>query len=1149
MTRYFRKSVILLLFLIPPLARSQSDLVRLEGRVQDATGKAVATASVSIADAKTGRQDRVTTDADGHYLFLALPSMEATLTVEASGFKKVIRRKVALAAPGVNVEDFQLEPRTAKETLVQEINLKPPIRRSDSQTASGFSSQDIQSLPLISREPLSLVTLEPGVQISTNAVTNSSVNGTRQTSNAITLDGISVSDPNDSRLATALTVTTPDSLSGVRVITSGAPAEYSQPGAQVKALTRTGGNVWSGSMYEYFRTKVLNAGDFFSNAQYNPTNPSFGQNIFGGSFGGPIKQDKTQLFVNYEGRRGDRQVPINCLVLTPLAKSGIFQWYVPGTYTLKSYDMFAADPRKLGIDPTMQTLVSALPAPNNENIGDGLNTRGYWYNSPTDVSHDQVTARLDHAASSTHHLYSRFSWDRRQDTDLENNAYARYPGTLPGTVKGRNFGAVAGSDWTPGPRTANELRFGYSNWKLDTNRAARPATGTLIPNAWTPAVDASYPRSSTFPILEASDSFTFMRGQHIFKAGALFRRTIQKSTNYDGTAADIHFGRGYGNIPTVGPNGLALISAYDRQQFEDLYNNLLGRVEQITQTFYSNFSSFLGAGAPASRSFRFMDSAAFLQDDWKVRPNFLLSFGVRYEWSSVPTEQNNLQGVLDKAAQMTTGANLAGISVAPGSGWYSRDMNNFAPRAGFSWDLRGDGRTVIRGSYGMFFDRLPGMTTGFVDQYTPALSQLVTSYPNLNGTDRRYRDNLALPAIPSTVLKQPPATRSMNGAIFDPALETGYIHQFTLGVQREVIRHTVLELAYVGSRATNLFTTRDLNQTRVQGDFLQAFKQLQAFRANGTAVPPSNTLVKIFGSTGGAIQAIGGSTIDQGLTGLAADTVDRTYYGKYAAAGVSDFYLRAFPQFNQLFVGSNGGRSWYDSLQVGLRRNTDMYSVAAHFTWSKFQDTIPGTGYAGPIDNSNYRLNKAPSDPDRPFAFNAYGSFHSPIGRSRKMWNNLPTWIEAVIGSWDFGATAFWVSGQRFSVFSGAQTAEAGVNALANYGGNRYIGQVNRLVDSVYWFTQEEINSFTEPAAGDRGTSGRNSFQGPEYMSIDASLYKSFPVGEHKSFLFRGECLNVFNRANFGLPITSLNDQSGFGRITTTVGSPRALQVSLRFNF
>jgi hypothetical protein len=1137
MARYFGSIVIAFLLLFPVLARSQSDLARLEGRVRDASGTAIANAKLVLADDRTGWQDQVTTDADGHYLFPAVRSAECTLTVEADKFKRVIRRNVVLKSPGTNVEDFQLQPRTARETVVREVALGSVIRRSDTVEASGYSWQEIQALSIVSRDPLLLPPLQPGV------------NGTRQTSNFTTLDGVSISDPNSSQLGTSLTAVTPDSIDGMRVITAGGASEYGQPGAQIKILTRKGTRALSGSLYEYYRTKALNAGDFFSNAQYNPTNPSFGQNNFGGTFGAPLRKDKTFLFANYEGLRGNREVPVNALVLTPSAKAGVFQWYLPGTNTLQSYNIVSGDPRKLGIDPTIQSMLAGVPEPNNTNIGDYLNNRGYWYNSPTDQSHDLVTARVDHTASDAQRLFARFSWDRLAMTDIENGAVAPYPGTVSGTQKGKNYAAVAGSDWNLSPRTANEFRFGYSRWKLDIKRPARSAQGNLIPSAWSSAMDYSYPRTSGFPIFEASDSISFLRGNHMFKAGGLFRRTVQDSTEWYGTSPDIRFGTGYGNIPTVGPSSPSIITSYDRQQFEYLYNNLLGRVEQMTQTFYSDFRSYLSSGSPADRSFRYYDAGAFLQDDWKARPNFLVSLGLRYEWATVPSEQNGLRGALDKAAQMTTGANLVGISVVPDGAWYKRDRNNFAPRLGFAWDISKKGHMVLRGSYGMFFDHAPGSANRFVDQNTTALSQFIGLYPNSSGTDRRYRDNLPLPSAPSSVVKQPATTRSISTAIFDPELKTGVIQQFRLGVERLIIPNTYIEASYVGSRSTNLLNAKDLNQTRIQGDFLTSFKQLQAFRAYGTAVPATNTLVKIFGSPSAAVAAIGGSNIDQGLVGVAADTVDRTYYYKYAPAGVSDFYLRPYPQFNQVFLDANDGRSWYDSLQVKVRRHHQIIDVVAQYTWSKFQDTVRGSDYKGPWDNSNYHLNKSPSDFDRTHVFSGYVTWRSPIGRDRAMWTNLPPLLEAMIGGWDIGAKGTYATGQRFSVFSGQQKAEAGVNTLANYTGSRKIGQINRQADSVWYFDGDQIAQFTIPATGERGNSGRNSFIGPEYMSIDASLYKSFHIGQRKSVVFKAEFMNLFNRTNFGMPINDMSDPNGFGRITTTVGSPRAMQMSLRYNF
>ena len=1134
------------LFLFSATLQAQSTSTRLDGTVLDASGNPIEGATVSATDESMGWSTEVSTDAQGHYVFPALRATIYTISAKANGFKGLVRRQVSLMRPNNVTENLVLQPGSPTE-FDEEVEAREPLPQTDAQISGSFSRRAIEDLPLVTRDPLSLVVYQPGVQIAGGSEATSTVNGNRQGSNVVAMDGVSVADPVNPRLGTSLAATNPDAIQEVRIVTDGAKAEYGQAaGAQVMLITRSGTNAWHGNGFGYFRPDMLTAHDFFANSlswisldngPLNPKKPTFQQNIYGGTISGPVWKDRTFVLGNYQGRTTDQQQTVNSLVLTPLAKSGIFQWYTPGTINLQTYDIVANDPRRLGIDPKIKAILASMPDPNNNTIGDRLNTSAYEFNSPANSNDNQVTGRLDHALTATNHLFARFSWDRSKTTD----APAQFPGGLAGTAIGRDWAIAAGSDWTLNPRMVNELRFGYLNPTIDVNRPERTTAAMVIPNSWTPTANPAFPRSANYPVTEASDYFTFARGNHTFKVGALFRRTVLNSTDPNGVYPDITTGLSNGNEPpaSIGPSLTSAISAADRQRFEYLYNDLLGRVEQVTQTFNAGSQAFLPVGSPRVRSYSYQNYAVFLQDDWRLRPNFSLSLGLRYELSSVPHETGGLQAALDQASQVNSTAHISNLAFLPGGAWYRRDTRDLEPRVGFAWDISKKGKMILRGSYGIFYDQLAGDVVNFVDQNTPLFSQMTTLYPNASGTDVRISSGLVLPVPPAATIVKPPLTRAASVAMFDPNLRMGRVQQFNLTLQRDIFWHTVLEASYAGSRADNLLMYLDLNQTKIEGDFLQAFTQLQAFRASGTPVPASNTLVRIYGSARAAINAIGGTNLDQGLVGVAADTTDRNYFSRYAAAGVSDFYLRNFPQFDQFIFGSNSGKSWYDSVQLGLHRSAESYFVSVHYTWSKSLDTISmaGSAFAAPSDSFNPASNKAPSDFDRQRVLNAFGNVRLPITE------------HGLFSGWNLGIMTIRERGQRFSVSSGRQLAQAGVNSLADYSGSRNIGSVLHESNAIYWFTVDQNKLFTIPAVGSRGTSGRNSFIGPGYFTLDASLFKSFRVKEGKSIMFRAECLNVLNHPNFGVPATNLSDPGNFGRITTQLGSPRALQLALRFVF
>jgi len=546
-----------------------------------------------------------------------------------------------------------------------------------------------------------------------------------------------------------------------------------------------------------------------------------------------------------------------------------------------------------------------------------------------------------------------------------------------------------------------------------------------------------------------------------------------------------------------------------------------------------------------------------------VRPNLTLNLGLRWDFYGLPYERDGLQGTLDQVANLTMWNNINNLTVKKSSDWYKNDWNNFGPRLGFAW-APGDGKTSIRGGYGLYYDRVIGATVSAADGATPGFSQAGTLFPNqAAGSDVRITADGGPPTapVPATVVLQRPNDRLNTVTLFNPNLVNGYVHHFNLSIQREIFRNTILEVAYVGTKGVKLFMQRDINQTKVKGDFLNAFNELAAYRNgganNGPPVSPTNTLVRIFGSTSAAISTIGGSTLDQGLVGTAANTVDRNNYTKYVAAGVSDFYLRNYPQFNNVQYGSNDGRSYYDSLQFGIRRQMGALKMSFNYTFSKSLDntSVDANGFTSPIDNYNVDLNKARGDYDRPHSANWATTYTLPIGNNHAIGRNFPGWANNIFSGWDLGMLGVWQSGGVFTVSSGRATYNNDANSWANYTGDRNIGEVSRQPiagqTGVWFFTAQQIAAFSFPAAGSIGTAGRNTFRGPRYFNIDMSVVKKFKVTETHSVSFRAEAYNLLNNPNFANPSATYSNAatSTFGKISGTTNAARIWQMALRYDF
>lgn len=1146
---------------------AQTNTGRIEGVIQDSSGAIVPNAKVVATNDQTQAKSEAVANGSGNFVIAALQPATYTLSVEAPGFRQSVVRGIDVESGATVSEIIKMQLGQVSESVQVEANAVA-VRTADSQVAESITIKDIDTLPQLARTPLTLaIYATPGVQITqsgSSAGTDTSyshVNGLRQGSNNNTLDGIDANDSVAPRLGLSLTANNSDSVEEFRVIADGGKAEYGRnAGGQVQLITRSGTNHYHGNAFEYLRNTDLNANDFFNNSS-GVARPVFIQNLFGGSFGGPIKHNKLFIFGNYQGRRTAQQLVRNRLVPSDLMRQGIFQWIPPGSTTVQQFNLLTADPRHLGIDPSVAALLKLYPEPNNIGTSDGLNTLGYRFNSPNGSLEDQFTIKADYNVTEKQHIFYRDSWERNSSIDGLNSADAPFPGGVQGTQGGHRWGISTGHDWTITPSLINEFRYGYQSASVGFLRPERIAGEAIIPNTWTNPILAAFPQGRNSPVNQFTDNLTWVRHNHTFKFGINTEWTDEFGTNSAGIFPNVSLSATANGATPVIPGfntSSTNIAASDLTRLQGYYNNLLGRVSSITTTYYSNLKTFQPAGSQRVRNFEYHEVGAFAQDDWKLRRNLTLNIGLRWDYNANPNEKNGLQGTLQQAAAVNFVNQEADLTVKQTNQYYKNDFLAFRPRFGLAWDPKGDGKMSIRGGYGLFSDRIIGAVSSLVDGNTPGFSQSVPVFPNsVAGADVRLSDNPAAPSLPGAPVLTLPATRSTSIVFLNPNLTTGYVEQFNLNVQRQIARGTVVDIGYVGNRGVKLFAAADVNQDNIYPNFLAAFQQLQAFQANGTAVPASNTLVQIFGSPAAAITALGSSNVLTGQVRVAADNIDTvpTNFNKYAAAGVSQYYLRNYPQYNQVIEGNNNGRSWYNSLQMSIRRQVGAVRLTANYTRSKSIDDYAGegNGFNEPIDNSNWRANIGHSSYDIPNVFNMSSTYTLPVGKGHRFGSGMPDWADRIIGGWDVGGLWVWTSGTPLTLSSGRETGPAAVNTWADWSGSRNVGDVTRQGNGVFFFSPSQIAAFTNtanfPAAGSIGTAGRNTFRGPRYFNIDMSLVKRFRVTEKTSISFRAEAYNLINNPNFAAPGFNINTPQTFGQITATVSNPRFMQGALRFDF
>ncbi len=1132
------------LLLAAAFASAQVSSSRLEGTIQDASGAVIPNAKVAAINLKTQIRVETTSSAAGHFIFPSLAPSDYTITVEADGFRKAIRNSLTLNVAETVTEVITLELGAVTESVSVQANALR-VQVSDAQVSRAITLKDIEVLPQLGRGPITLAIFNPGVQIDPSDVTYSRINGTRQGSSNTLLDGIESNDPVAPRLGLVMVGTTSDNVEEFRIVTNGGKAEYGRSaGGQVQMITRSGTNQFHGGAWDYLRNTDLNANNFFNN-QSGTARPKYIRNIFGGNFGGPVKKNRTFFFGSYEGNRTNQEVVRNRTVLTPEAKQGLFRWQL-NAGPIQGFDVLRNDPRGKGIDPQVKKLLDLLPNPNNFDVGDNLNTAGFRFNAPANSFNDQMTVRVDHDLWSGHRIFYRHSWLRTYSIDTTNSAEARYPGQENGRQGGHRAGWAVGSDWTITNTMVNEFRLGGQLTNSDFLRP-RLHEPMLVPNLYTSPIASptDFAQGRKLPYKEITDNLSKIHGNHTFKAGVNIRLTNQYSWREDYAWPAVNLSRAnFGNTPpsAIGPQTPA-ISATDRTRFESYYNDMLARVSDVQIRFYSDLEKYQPAGTGRNRNFLYRESGYFLQDDWKVNRRFTLNLGLRYEFFGVPLERDGLQGYFDKREQMNQSSRISDFVIKKGAPYYNNDWNNFSPRVGFAWDVSGDGKTAVRGGVGIFYDRLINATVTAPDGI-PGFQTDLRPTPNSNGADVRFSDGLPPLPQPASVVLSVPLDRTTAVTQINPNLRTGYVVHTSLTLQREIFRNTIVEAGYVGTHGVKLYMHNNLNQSRIYEDFLGAFKQLQAFRSNGTPVPAGNTLVRLFGTPAAAVTAIGTTNIDTGAVGTAANSLDTTSssYNRYAAAGLPITYLRNYPQFSTAYLGTNDGRSYYNSLQLSFRRSAGAVRFSANYTFSKAMDNWPGEGNgtdsASVIDWYHTRLNRGPSDFDKAHSFNSTFIYTLPFFRHRRF-----------IGGWDIGILNIWQSGSRFTVSSGRATGPGTASAWANISGDRNVGQLERRGDGVFLFTAADKDRFTFPDAGTIGTSGRNSFRGPRFFNMDTTLSKRFRVTEKSAVTFRAEAYNMFNNANFGTPGITMATPTALGKFSATIGGARVVQMALRFDF
>ena len=1158
-------------------AVGQSANARLDGVVKDTSGGVVPGVAVTVTNEATNLSFETFTNDAGFFIFANLTPASYTLSCELPGFKRYSETKLKLDVGATVTQDITLETGNISEEIVVTSEVAQVDRVSQSlKTVVG--ERKIINLPLVDRNPLNLFFLQAGAN-RVSAGGAGRINGLRNTANNVQIEGIASNDPMLTGGATqSLAPIIAEGMAEYSVTNSSAAAENGLgSGSQIQLIYKSGGNDFHGSVWEFHRNRALNSNSFFNNRS-GLDKPAFRRHQYGFAVGGPVQKDKAFFHFTYENTTQVQDATVNRTVYTDAFKSsGIFQYEHETTGAIETIDLTTIDPTRTGMSSIFTGFANSLPSPNNFDIGDGLNTGGFRFNSNDPLDDWRLILKGDYVISDKHRFSVTYA-DRRLDNPTE----FHISGVRRSTNNEKYPAGVFTFTSNFTPNFLNELRLGGTkrDWKFD-NPARSGVTTPLInfnglggPVRGTSANPSIFlPQQGPSATLTINNNVTWIRGDHTFKGGIDFR--INRS--------NVAFGGDY-YLPVVNTSSasnpvtipdLDGLADADLGRAEQLTNDVTGTLGQLRQDFQQispDGASFVPFETKLRR-WRSREYSFFFQDTWRFRPNLTLQLGFRYEFLPPHFEDEGIFSypVLNGQACVECifgisgpGETQLGLLPEGGRELYPTDKNNFAPNIGFTWDPTGSGEWSIAANYRVAYDRNPLVNTLFQD-FNQEGASTVQRFNGVGGRPLSDAEGISLGFDPGTPFGPKPFNRTGTVTVWDPNYATPYVQSWSLRVQREIMRNTVLELAYVGNHGVGLPRALDLNQRIVrENGFLDGFLVAQAnLAASGDPLVGQDTGVfgQIWTQMTPGQQSGQLSNITRGEVAAVANFIDFNLGGDpLEAAGLPDNFFRVNPQFGPAQLLGNNSHSTFNGLRVDLRRRfSDGLQFQFNYALGKaLTDYEGGQSQRNAFrDNLNQGLDKSRSAADARHIVNANVIYELPFGRGRRWANFSNGFLDAVLGGWQVNGILSYSSGQPFTIQStGRNNLTTGDSSTATFLGDDpgITNSVNTGGDNVTFLNEEQQGLFEQPVAGSAGLTAQRFFDGPSFWVLDSSVFKRFRTpwvsGEDASLELRFEFFNTTNSTVFspyGAAQTNINSGS-FGNVTAT-RSPRIMQVALKFIF
>lgn len=1116
--------------LVPVSAQTTGSI---SGTVQDASGSAIANATVSLTDSSKGTTQTLRTDDGGNYNAPFLAPSTYRIVVEATGFKRATSNDIKIDVDAHPRFDVRMELGDVNQSV--EVTAAAPLVRSESaELGEVIAQQSVQMLPLNGRNFAQLVYLVPGVTPGQNgenlsgastfnprASSNFNALGSQANANGWLVDGIV---DNEYTFNTVMVQPSVESVLEFKVLTGTFSAEYGRGAGIVTTQTRSGSNEFHGSAFEFLRNNFFDARNYFNakttaNGAPNPQTP-LRRNQYGGAIGGRIVRNKAFFFADYYGQREIRGNTFLTTVPTAQQRLGDFSdlgvnIYDPLTTRRNAAgqlirDQFQSNGRPNAIpasriDPVSQRVINLYPLPN---FGSGTN------NNRIDVFNRDLTdnggnARVDYRFSDKDSAFARYSYEKFDLLDARGQsgccyatpAAARNLYDLGPYVSGGQITTLAASGLSFhethvfSPTIVNEVIAGFArtnplSTQSDFGRNAATSLGINGINLT--------PFSTGLPTIVPSAAGN-QQGVQAINGGPGFLPANPRQTSYQiqdtvswtvGAHQLIMGWRGVRNdvSPFTNTNTRGTLNFAN-----DFTQNPIGN------TGGSGFATLLlGYLTSGSRGFlltpyylRNYEHAIFFQDNWKVSSRLTLNLGLRWEVFTAATEERNRLTNFDQTNLRLVYAGVGGTSNTAGA---KTRWNNFGPRFGFAYNLNGKGTTVVRGGFGMSYFPLEASASNMLGQSVPWTYSQNTpardTYPSptLFGT-------AAIPSIaqpfPTPQVLQPLSTADLiatNPSILGHSFanQTPYYESWNVNFEQQIGQSMLAEIGYAGSRGLHLW-----------------------YGYNPQEVLP------------------GPASVNQNLRVTIPQIASVRNILQVDPRNMSNFH----------------------SLQAKFnRRLSQGFQVLGSYTWSKSLDyggsvASGGGAVGGPQTVTNLRAGYGPSGFDVRHRFVASWLYELPFGKGRRM---LTRGVASqILGGWELDGIATVSTGRPFTIFLSNGVTNGGPSWPDRIASGSVPNQ-----SRARWF---DAAAFAAPNTPRYGNSGRGILYSPNTTNFDLSLVKSFFLyRERIRTQLRADAFNIFNHPQFGFPnqnINTANPASTDTSITNTINDNRILQLSIRLVF